>query len=306
MWYHYNLNKSLEVDLVDKQSKSLFDDWYKYNNKELSYDLYEEIFETKEYLDFIFFREAEVDSELSEYEILESVEVTDVKYKLLKKEEWFIGFFKNMINKFVSQKEINVNEQRIKQLQLQVSRKEIKDLNINKRYSEEWVIKELTDLEIKDFQKEWVKYSFIWTTSNIKKESVKIPVRKEWVEKEDFIEKYEGKYEIRIEKEYSEKKLKEKIIVDRREVIEQTEYMYIPGVWSMDYNHEEWTVADFKWEFIVKTISWFNVHDEKYFNHEEIKEQLIDIIQDEHWMTQYMRQRDDNVDWFNIESSKLV
>jgi hypothetical protein len=42
-----------------------------------------------------------------------------------------------MINKFVSQKEINVNEQRIKQLQLQVSRKEIKDLNINKRYSEE-------------------------------------------------------------------------------------------------------------------------------------------------------------------------
>ncbi len=307
MWYHYDLNKNLDINLVEEQEKKLLSEWYVYNSEEISYDLFKEKFEEKKYFDFIFYREREIDSQLSQYEVYENLEITDVKYKTLKKEKWFIWWIKNIYNIFISKKETNISDDRLKKIQLMVSKKKIKDLKIIKRFSTEWVIKELTELEIKDIQEREIKYSFLGKLDKPpKKEIVKIPIRKEWIEEKDFRDNYEWKFKIKIDKEYTKKVLKEKIIIDRREIIEQTQYMYVPWVWSMMYNHEEWTEADFKCEISIRTISGFSVYDEEFFNHEKIKEDVIDIIKDEHWMTKYIREREDEKDWFNIEDSTLV
>ena len=304
--YNYDLNKPLEIDLTKKQEEQLLSEGFIYNSDDDSYDLYEEKFEDKEYVDFEYIEEDNVNSPVGQYEVFRKKNVYDVKYKVLTKEEWFVGFFKNILNKFVSKKETDISSERYDILEMQLTRWEISELQKIESVKMVAGIEYLTEKEEKKLRTEWIKYSFMKMTNKTKPETIKKSYNITKLEFKDYVKNYEAEYETIIMERYTEKVLKEKIIVERREVIQQIQYMYIPGVWSMFYNDENGTRADFKWEIHITTISGFNIFDEKFLNVEELKEELIDIIGEEHSMAEYIRAREDKKDGFNLEKETLI
>lgn len=304
--YNYDLNKPLERDLTEKQSKKLLSEGFVYNSDDKTYDLYEEKFEDKEYVDFEYIEENNVESPVGQYEVFRKKNVYDVKYKVLKKEEWFVGFFKNIFNKFISKKETDVSGERYDVLEMQLTRWEISELQKIESVKMVAGIEYLTEREEKKLRTQWIKYSFMKMTDKTKPETIKKSYNITKMEFKDYVKNYEQEYETKIIEKYIEKVLKEKIIIERREIIEQTQYMYIPWVWSMFYNHKDGTKADFKWEIHITTISGFNIFDEEFLNVEELKEGLIDIIEEEHGTTEYIRAREDGKDGFAIEKETLI
>lgn len=72
------------------------------------------------------------------------------------------------------------------------------------------------------------------------------------------------------------------------------------------WNHQFWTIAEFSCEVVIKYISGFNPFDKKYFNKEDIREGVIDIIENEHYNTKFIREREDRRDWFKIEKTNTT
>lgn len=298
MWYEYALKNSIKKDISTFQEQELLDDWYLYNEKEKTYDLYEEVKEKFTYVDFQYIDEIEMDVFLSEVEVYETGKVKNVSYK--KKEKWILWFFKNIAQKFFPIKELNVSEERIKELEMMLARGEIQDLEIQEKIETKKERKFLSNKEISELD---IQYTFIWKTKKTKKEKERILSSR--VEKlKDFEEKYSDK-EIIDRKDIVKEEVIEKIVIDRRRKISTDIYYYVPWVWSNWKNHWEGSMAEFSCDIEIEYISWFNPFDSRYLNRNELKEEVIEIIEEEHPTTGYIRARADRKDWFNIEDTRV-
>jgi len=305
MLYSYELEHSLTESYVELQAEKLIKEGFIFNSEEWTYDLYEKKYEEKEYIDFYYTEEIEVDSQLGEYKVYKNRKSINIKYKITKKEKWFTGFFKNIFNSFVFKTEENVSQSRIWELELLLAQWYIKDFQKIESFNIIGAIEKLTDNEIRELQKKNIKYSFIRNLDETKKEKIKNTNKQLGLEKEEFEKNYKNEFDIEIINHFKKKVLKEKIVVERRIVSEINVNFYIPGIWSRSWNHEHWTKAEFSCEVTIEYISWFNPFDKKYFKKDEIKEKIIEIIEKEHYNTTYIRVRDDKKDWFNIDSTTI-
>lgn len=296
--YEYKLDNSVKKDISKKQSEELLQKWYIYNASANTYDLYEEKYEDVECINFEYIEEKEVEVKIVEIELYETKKVKNVSYK--KKEKWFLGFFKNIAQKFFPSKELNVLEDRIKQLEVMVSKEEIFDLEIQEKIESWRAVKKVSHKEMISIK---TPYTFLRETNETKLEKQQVSHIEE-CSIEEFKENFSDK-EILSEERFIKKQLKEKIVVDRRKVMTVTQIFYIPGIWSMHYNHKDWTKATFTWKANITYISWFNPYDSKYIDIEEIKEDLIEIIDSEEENISNIRSRNDWKDWFNIEETQI-
>lgn len=303
--YKYKLEETIIEDYVSEQEEELFKLWYKYNSDAKTYDLYEEKYEDKKYVDFYYFEIKEQEFNLWEYEIYKSQKVFDVKYKVLEKQKWFLGFFKNIVNKFIDKVERDVSESRISSLELSLSRWEIKDLQKIEKLKMVSSIELLTEVEEKKLKEKWIKYSFIRMTKETKIEKVRIRFSLQKIDYKTYIDEYESIYETEIINTYKKKVLIEKIIVDRRRVMESTINFYVPGIWSYNGKHIKGSEAWFTAKVVIRFISWFNPMDNNYFKAFNVKERVIEVIEKEHPNAIYIRQRWDELDWFNIEQTHI-
>lgn len=296
--YNYNLKDTVEIDISQDQAEELIQKWYVHNVNAGTYDLYEEIYENVEYIHFEYEEEKEVEVRVLEIEIYETKKVKHVSYKT--KEKWFLWFFKNIAQKFFPKKELNVSEERIKQLEVMVSKEEIFDLEIQEKVESGRVVKKVSEKEMLGIK---TPYTFLRETNEKKMEKQKV-IHDEECSVEEFEAEFSDK-EIISEERYMKKKLKEKIVVDRRKIITITQIFYIPGIWSSVYNHTEGTKATFNGRVEITYISWFNPYDSAYVDIEAIKENIIEIIDKEQHNIEYIRWRFDRKDGFNIEETRI-
>jgi hypothetical protein len=302
--YNYQLENNLTQSFVDKQSEKLLKDWYKYNEKESSYDLYEFKYEEVEYVDFYYTDEVDVKSQLSEYEVYKKRKIVDARYKTLKKEKGISGFFRNIFNKFVSKTEEDVDQTRIEELELLLAKWEIKDFQKIESFNIVWKVEKLTEKEVRTLQKEGIKYSFLRRlVDEYKMETQEVTNKLTKITFQEYVKNYESEYKTEIIERYTEKEVVEKLVADRRVVMETAINFYIPGVWSRQWNHDDGTKAEFSCQVIIQYISWFNPFDRGYFSKEKVKGEIIKIINEEHPTTGYIRDRFDNKDGFDIDST---
>lgn len=300
--YEYNLSDIVKCDFREEQKSDLIEKGYVFNEQDKTYDLYEEKFSEELFFDIMYKKEVVVNSPLSEYEIYTTKKTFDVSYKILKKEKWFTGFFKNLYNRFISKKENDVDVRRLEELDLLISRWEIKDLKKIENISWTTEVRELTDAEISELKNKWVKHAFVKLLESTKEETTYEKVTLEKIREEDLNTKYDS-VEKEVLREYKEEVLVEKIVVERRVEMENTLNYYVPGIWSKNWSHEHWSKANFTCKVVIEFISWFSPTDPKFFDAKSIKENVIDIINKEHPNTVYIREREDNLDWFNLEQS---
>lgn len=102
------------------------------------------------------------------------------------------------------------------------------------------------------------------------------------------------------------KKLVDKYLEDSRREMTQTMKVYQPGVWSHGKNHGEGSHAEFGATVTVRHVSGFSIFDPEFVDMGEIKEQIINIIQDEHFNARYVRSRMDRRDGFDIERTHVA
>lgn len=296
--YSYNLHDTVEVDISEDQSKELLEAWYIYNTEAGTYDKYEERYKQIPYIVFEYIEEKETEVPVLDIEIYETKKVKNVSYK--KKEKWIFWFFKNIAQKFFPIKEMNVSEERIKELEIMISKGEIFELEIQEKIESWRVVKKVTR---KEMMKITTPFTFLKETQEKKLEKQEI-IHSEECSVEEFQANYSEK-EILSEERFNKKILQEKIVVDRRKIMTITQVFYIPGIWSMMYNHTEGTKASFNGRVEIKYISGFNPYDPQYIDIEEVKEDVIEIIWNEHFNAQYIRARDDWQDGFNIEETRV-
>lgn len=299
--YSYNLKDTVEIDISEDQAEELTQKGYLYNSSANTYDMYEEIYKKIPYISFEYIEEKEVEVPVVEVEVYETKKVKNVSYK--EKEKWFFGWFKNIAQKFFPKKESNVSEERIQELEIMVSKWEISDLEIQEKVESVKTVKKVTQKEMLKLSEEKMPFTFLRQTREKKLEKQEI-IYSEECSLEDYDNLYSEKKVISEEK-YEKKVLEEKIVVDRRRTMTITQVFYIPGVWSKIYNHTDGTKASFNCKVIIKYLSWFNPYDSQYVDIEEIKEDVIKIIEDEHFNAQYIRAREDWLDGFNMEDSKI-
>ena len=106
--------------------------------------------------------------------------------------------------------------------------------------------------------------------------------------------------------EIEEEVIYEKIVVERRKAMSTNIYFYVPWIWSRSWNHKDGTIAEFSCDVEIIYLSWFNPLNSRYLNKKELQEEIIDIIEEEHPNTIYIRERNDGKDGYNIESSKVI
>jgi len=299
--YNYQLENHLKQTFVEEQGEKLLKEWYVYNEKESSYDFYEIQYDEREYIDFYYIEEVKVQAQLSEYEVYRNRKVFDVKYKTLTKEKGVFGFFKNIFRNLVSKTEKNVDDTRMQALELLLAKGEIKDFQKIESFDIVWKTEKLTEQEVRELQKEGVKYSFLRRLDEHKEETQETRNKLTKVTFQEYVKGYESEYETEIISRYTQKEETEKLVVDRRVTTETAINFYIPGVWSRLWNHDDGTKAEFSCQVIIEYISWFNPFDRGYFNKEKVKEGIIKIIENEHPTTTYIRERFDNKDGFGID-----
>lgn len=296
--YNYNLHDTVEVDISEDQASELIQKWYVFNPEANTYDKYEEKYKKVPYISFEYIEEKEVAAPVVEIEVYETKKIKNVSYK--KKEVWFFWWFKNITQNFFPKKENNVSEERITQLEIMVSKWEIFNLEIQEKIESLRVIKKISKKEMLEMK---IPFTFLRETKETKLEKQEV-IHSEECDIEEFMEKYSEK-EIVSEERFEKRILEEKIVVDRRKTLTVTQVFYIPGIWSMMYNHTEGTKASFNGRVEIKYISGFNPYDPQYIDIEEVKEDVIKIIWDEHFNAQYIRTREDWLDWFNIEETRV-
>lgn len=299
MNYNYNLRSEVKEDISDRQAQELEEKGFIYNPSAQTYDLYEEVKAKRKIYTIEYYEEKEVDVPLVKIEVYETKKIKEVEYKVVEK-SGIIGFFKKFTQKLFPKKEVNVSDERIKELELQMAKGEIYDLSIKEKMTSQKTVQKVTQSYMNSLD---IPFSFLWKTSETQKEIQKT-LRTVDISEEELIE-YEDK-EIVSEEMYEEEYVKEKLIVERRRKLTITQDLYIPGIWSKDYNHPSGTKASFVGTLEITYLSGYNPYDERYVDLSDIKERLIKIIESEHGNAWYIRQRNDHQDGFNIEESKFI
>jgi len=182
-----------------------------------------------------------------------------------------------------------------------LSRWEINDLKKVENIVWSSEIKTLTDREISELKSKWIKHTFVRNTDKQVTEKSLEKVKMSGILKEDFEKNYSD-FDTEILAEYEEEILKEKIVIDRRIKMQNTLNYYVPWIWSQNWAHEYGSKAEFSCQVNINFISWFNPIDPEFFDEKIVKERVIEIINHEHPTTAYIREREDNMDWFNIEN----
>lgn len=299
--YRYSLYEKLTHDITHEQASLLEQDGFVFNNKMHTWDKYESVFEAKTFYHLEYKTFAEVEVPVHEYEISEiNNNIFRVAY-IQKKPSWLFGWFKSFLH--IRTKEENVSDSRFNEL-----------LNLQAEGDITWLEKVITPKMSKKrihlTEKEAAEY--LNSSNPIKLINKNIWTKKEkrelfWettIKSEEYNDFMVNKEEIGRREEIRQVEIN-KVLVDQREVAEIDIPWYIPGVWSRMSNHHEWTLANFKAKVRIKYISWFNPLDPEFISRKDLEEQIIEIIENEHPNTVYIREREDMLDGFKIEKSRI-